>query len=69
MRSGISARSGPSASCGRCAGPDWNYRQRARLSVRHVVKKGTVLVGFHERKSSFVAEIGAATSCRATSAI
>ncbi len=38
-------------------GPDWNYRQRARLSVRHVVKKGTVLVGFHERKSSFVAEI------------
>ena len=38
-------------------GPDWGYRQRARLSVRHVVKKGTVLVGFHERKSSFVAEI------------
>ncbi len=38
-------------------GPDWNYRQRARLSVRHVAKKGTVLVGFHERKSSFVAEI------------
>ena len=38
-------------------GTDWNYRQRARLSVRHVVKKGTVLVGFHERKSSFVAEI------------
>jgi 23S rRNA (uracil1939-C5)-methyltransferase len=38
-------------------GPDWNYRQRARLSVRHVAKKRTVLVGFHERKSSFVAEI------------
>jgi 23S rRNA (uracil1939-C5)-methyltransferase len=38
-------------------GPAWNYRERARLSVRHVVKKGTVLVGFHERKSSFVAEI------------
>ncbi|MEO5843295.1 MAG: 23S rRNA (uracil(1939)-C(5))-methyltransferase RlmD [Caldimonas sp.] len=38
-------------------GPDWNYRQRARLSVRHVVKKDAVLVGFHERKSSFVAEI------------
>jgi len=38
-------------------GPDWGYRQRARLSVRHVAKKGTVLVGFHERKSSFVAEI------------
>jgi 23S rRNA (uracil1939-C5)-methyltransferase len=38
-------------------GPAWGYRQRARLSVRHVVKKNTVLVGFHERKSSFVAEI------------
>ena len=38
-------------------GPSWNYRQRARLSVRHVVKKATVLVGFHERKSSFVADI------------
>jgi 23S rRNA (uracil1939-C5)-methyltransferase len=38
-------------------GPAWGYRQRARLSVRHVVKKGTVLVGFHERKSSFVADI------------
>jgi 23S rRNA (uracil1939-C5)-methyltransferase len=38
-------------------GPDWGYRQRARFSVRHVVKKNTVLVGFHERKSSFVAEI------------
>ncbi len=39
-------------------GPAWGYRSRARFSVRHVVKKGTVLVGFHERKSSFVAEIG-----------
>ena len=38
-------------------GPAWGYRQRARLSVRHVVKKGTVLVGFHERKSSYVADI------------
>ena len=38
-------------------GPAWRYRQRARLSVRHVAKKGTVLVGFHERKSSFVADI------------
>ena len=37
------------------AGPTWGYRYRARLSVRNVVKKGTVLVGFHERKSSFVA--------------
>jgi 23S rRNA (uracil1939-C5)-methyltransferase len=38
-------------------GPAWGYRLRARLSVRHVVKKGTVLVGFHERKSSYVADI------------
>ncbi|WP_305825157.1 23S rRNA (uracil(1939)-C(5))-methyltransferase RlmD [Massilia brevitalea] len=38
-------------------GPTWGYRFRARLSVRHVEKKGTVLVGFHERASSFVADI------------
>lgn len=38
-------------------GPSWGYRYRARLSVRHVVKKGTVLVGFHERKSSYVADM------------
>jgi 23S rRNA (uracil1939-C5)-methyltransferase len=38
-------------------GPAWGYRQRARFSVRHVVKKGTVLVGFHERKSRYVADI------------
>jgi 23S rRNA (uracil1939-C5)-methyltransferase len=38
-------------------GPTWGYRFRARLSVRHVPKKGTVLVGFHERASAFVADI------------
>ncbi|TMH27256.1 MAG: 23S rRNA (uracil(1939)-C(5))-methyltransferase RlmD [Betaproteobacteria bacterium] len=38
-------------------GPNWAYRQRARLSVRDVPKKGGVLIGFHERKSSFVADI------------
>jgi 23S rRNA (uracil1939-C5)-methyltransferase len=38
-------------------GPDWGYRYRARLSVRHVPKKGGVLVGFHERKSSYVADM------------
>jgi 23S rRNA (uracil1939-C5)-methyltransferase len=38
-------------------GPAWGYRNRARLSVRHVAKKGGVLVGFHERKSSFVADM------------
>lgn len=38
-------------------GPTWGYRYRARLSVKWVAKKDTVLVGFHERKSSFVADI------------
>jgi 23S rRNA (uracil1939-C5)-methyltransferase len=38
-------------------GPDWGYRYRARLSVRHVEKKGGVLVGFHERRSSFIADM------------
>ena len=38
-------------------GPSWGYRYRARLSVRHNVKKGGVLVGFHEKKSSFVADM------------
>jgi 23S rRNA (uracil1939-C5)-methyltransferase len=38
-------------------GPAWGYRLRARLSVRYVSKKGTVLVGFHERKSSYVADM------------
>ena len=35
----------------------WGYRHRARLSVRLVPKKGGVLVGFHERKSSFIADM------------
>lgn len=38
-------------------GPSWNYRYRARLSVRYVRKKGAVLVGFHERKSGYVADM------------
>ena len=38
-------------------GPTWGYRYRARLSVRWVAKKGTVLVGFHERKSRYVADM------------
>lgn len=38
-------------------GPTWGYRFRARLSVRVVPKKGGVLVGFHERKSSYVADM------------
>ena len=38
-------------------GPAWGYRYRARLSVRNVPKKGGVLVGFHERRSSYVADM------------
>src|SRR6266536_1917112 len=41
-------------------GETWGYRHRARLSVRYVAKKGGVLVGFHEEKSSYVADM---TSC------
>jgi 23S rRNA (uracil1939-C5)-methyltransferase len=36
-------------------GPSWGYRRRARLTVRKVEKKGGVLVGFHEKRSSYVA--------------
>ncbi len=39
------------------AGPAWGYRYRARLSVRYVAKKDAVLVGFHERKSRYVADM------------
>jgi 23S rRNA (uracil1939-C5)-methyltransferase len=39
------------------SGPAWGYRYRARLSVRNVPKKGGVLVGFHERGSSYVADM------------
>ncbi|MBI3140937.1 MAG: 23S rRNA (uracil(1939)-C(5))-methyltransferase RlmD [Rhodocyclales bacterium] len=38
-------------------GQAWGYRSRARLSVRLVPKKGGVLVGFHERRSSYVADM------------
>ena len=38
-------------------GPQWEYRHRARLSVRFVARKGGSLVGFHERSSSFVADM------------
>lgn len=41
-------------------GPTWGYRYRARISVRHVRKTNTVLVGFHEKKSHYVTDM---TSC------
>lgn len=38
-------------------GPIWGYRHRARLSVRYVKRRGVILVGFHERARSFVADM------------
>ena len=42
------------------SGAPWGYRHRARLSVHYVMKKGGVLVGFREKKSSYVTDM---TSC------
>jgi len=36
---------------------EWGYRRRARLSVRRVEKKGGVMVGFRERRSTYVADM------------
>jgi 23S rRNA (uracil1939-C5)-methyltransferase len=38
-------------------GEAWNYRRKARLSVRLVKAKGRVLVGFRERNGKFVADM------------
>jgi len=35
-------------------GPAWGYRRSARLGVRNVPKKGGILVGFRERRSSYI---------------
>lgn len=35
----------------------WGYRRKARLSVRHVDKKGKALVGFREANGRYVAEL------------
>jgi 23S rRNA (uracil1939-C5)-methyltransferase len=38
-------------------GQPWAYRQRARLSVRHVLKKNKTLVGFREKNGKYVADM------------
>ena len=38
------------------SGEEWGYRHRARLSVRRVEKKG-VMVGFRERRSTYVTDM------------
>ena len=38
-------------------GPTWGYRHRARLSVRYVRCKSVMLIGFHERARSFIADM------------
>ncbi len=38
-------------------GMPWGYRQRARLSVRHVLKKEKTLVGFREQNGKYVADM------------
>ena len=41
-------------------GPAWGYRRLARMTARYVLKKGGSLIGFHEKKSGFVADM---TTC------
>lgn len=38
-------------------GQAWGYRHRARMSVRYVLKKSRLMVGFHEKRSSFVVDM------------
>lgn len=42
-------------------GPYWGYRRKARLGVKYVTKKDSVLVGFREKRSPYLAEM---THCK-----
>ena len=39
------------------SGDEWGYRHRARMSVRRVESKGGVMVGFRERRSTYVTDM------------
>lgn len=38
-------------------GPTWGYRRRARFGVRQAPKTGGVVVGFHEKRKSYIANL------------
>lgn len=38
-------------------GEPWGYRHRARLAVRKIERKGGMLIGFHEKRSSYIADM------------
>ena len=53
----LSGKDAPGAMLAPIHGEEWGYRHRARLSVRYVEGKGGALVGFRERKSTYVADM------------
>ena len=38
-------------------GEEWGYRRRARLGARYVPKKGGAMVGFREKRSSYITDM------------
>jgi 23S rRNA (uracil1939-C5)-methyltransferase len=38
-------------------GPAWQYRHRARFGVRKIPNKEGVLIGFHEKRSSYISDM------------
>ena len=47
------------------SGPIWHYRRRARLSARLVPKKGGLLLGFREKRSSYITNLDSCLTLRA----